>query len=182
MDLTNHFLIAMPDMQDNFFAESVVYVCSYSAEGCMGVIINKPSPLPLRQILSAQQHAEPQHLFDDYIFLGGPVQVDRGFVLHSPAGNWMSSIIVGDNLALTSSGDILPHLHDEQSVKQAMLFMGYTGWSAGQLERELAENSWLTVPASEHIIFGMPHEQRYHAAMLLLNIAPEQLIRTGGHA
>ena len=100
MDLTNHFLIAMPDMQDNFFAESVVYVCSYSAEGCMGVIINKPSPLPLRQILSAQQHAEPQHLFDDYIFLGGPVQVDRGFVLHSPAGNWMSSIVIGDNLAL----------------------------------------------------------------------------------
>ena len=182
MDLTNHFLIAMPDMQDNFFAESVVYVCSYSAEGCMGVIINKPSPLPLRQILSAQQHTAPQHLFDDCIFLGGPVQVDRGFVLHSPVGNWTSSIIVSDNLALTSSGDILSHLHDERYVQQALLFMGYTGWTAGQLERELADNSWLTVPANEHIMFGIPHEQRYQAAMSLLNIAPEQLIRTGGHA
>lgn len=182
MDLTNHFLIAMPDMQDAFFAGSVVYICSYSAEGCMGVIINKPSPLPLRQVLAAQQHEAPRHLADEYILLGGPVQADRGFVLHTPVGEWISSIAIGDTLALTSSGDILSHLHDEQYVKQALLFMGYTGWTAGQIERELADNSWLTVPANEQILFELPHDQRYHAAMALLNIAPEQLIRTGGHA
>ncbi|OAM31088.1 hypothetical protein A7P95_00885 [Eikenella longinqua] len=182
MDLSNHFLIAMPDMQDNFFAESVVYICSYSAEGCMGVIINKPSPLLLRQVLTAQQHELPVRPADEYILVGGPVQADRGFVLHTPVGNWLSSIAINDNLALTSSGDILNHLHDEQQVKQSLLFMGYTGWSAGQLERELADNSWLTVPANEQILFELPADQRYHAALALLNITPEQLIRTGGHA
>lgn len=182
MDLSNHFLIAMPDMQDHFFAGSVVYVCSYSAEGCMGVIINKPSPLPLRQVLAEQQHEVPIRPTDEYVLMGGPVQPDRGFILHTPVGKWLSSIAINDHLALTSSGDILSHLHDERYVQQALLFMGYTGWTAGQLERELADNSWLTVPANEQILFELPHDQRYHAAMSLLNIAPEQLIRTGGHA
>lgn len=181
MDLNNHFLIAMPDMRDAFFSGSVVYVCRYSAEeGATGVVINKPSPLPVRQILTGMKHAVPPQMEDDLILIGGPVQTDRGFLLHSPAGSWLHSLPVGGNLALTSSGDILEHL-DDGKVERALLLMGYSGWTPGQLEQELADNSWLTVAADEDILFRLPYAERYGAAVKLLHITPEQL-GAGGHA
>ena len=181
MNLTNHFLIAMPDMADPFFAGSVVYVCDYSEEGATGVVINKPSPLPVQQVLTAMTHAVPPSMAGQMILIGGPVQTDRGFLLHTPAGDWQSSLAVNDHIALTSSGDILDHLGDGGRVERAMLFMGYSGWTAGQLEQELADNSWLTVAADEQILFDLPYEARYDDAVKLLHIAPEQL-GAGGHA
>lgn len=181
MNLSNHCLIAMPDMRDPFFSGSVVYVCDYSDEGATGVVINKPSPLPVRKVLESMQHRVPPYFAEGYVLVGGPVQTDRGFLLHTPAGSWKSSLAVNNEIALTSSDDILAHLEDEAQVHKALLFMGYSGWSPGQLEQELADNSWLTVPADLGIVFDLPHEARYDAAIKLLNIVPEQL-GAGGHA
>lgn len=182
MNLTHHYLIAMPDMPDPFFAGSVVYVYHHSPEeGSMGLIINKPSPIPVHQGWGHTWRRIPDYLRDAYVLIGGPVRVNRGFVLHSPPGDWHNSLRINEQLALTSSTDILEHWDDHAQVEQAQLFIGHAVWAAGQLEQELADNSWLTVPADPNILFQTQAQDRYHAAMKLLNIRPEQL-GAAGHA
>lgn len=149
----------------------------------MGIIINKPTPIGMDIVFFADAKMVPNRFRDQFIMMGGPVQTDRGFVIHSPIGNWQSSLIVNDDIAITTSRDILEQLDDNnQAVQDILLSIGYCAWRGGQLEQEISQNTWLTVPADQHILFHLPAEQRYHAALAKLGIRPEMLSSKGGHA
>lgn len=183
VNLTDHFLIAMPAMTDPYFAKSLTYVCEHSEQGALGVVINKPIEMTLKMLLDqvgieleAEAHAE------ELVHFGGPVQMDRGFVLHQPVGEWMSTLAVNDSVALTTSKDVLEAVGRGQGPYKLLVSLGYAGWAAGQLEQELAQNAWLTVPASAAIIFDLPWEQRLTAAMQLLGVDLASLADGAGHA
>lgn len=183
LSLANHFLIAMPGMSDPLFAKSVVYICEHGEHGAMGVIINKPSGLVLAQLL--EQIDLP--LADDSantlaVHFGGPVQPDRGFVLHQPIGNWQSSLTVTDDMALTTSKDILKAVADGEGPDKIFVSLGYAGWEKNQLEEEIAANQWLTVAAEDWVIFDSADEERYRSATLLLGFDPSLLAGGAGHA
>lgn len=180
--LSNQFLIAMPSLADPFFGGSVVYVCEHNPEGAVGVIINKPSPITMDLLFDAAKTPTPMRFHNQRVMMGGPVQVDRGFLVHTPVGRWESSLLVTDDIAMTTSRDIIAGLADENSVHKAVVTIGYSSWSAGQLEHELAENAWLTAPADAGILFDMPYQERYQAAMQLLHFDVVQLSGLAGHA
>ncbi|MDP2878901.1 MAG: YqgE/AlgH family protein [Sulfuricella sp.] len=183
VNLTDHFLIAMPAMTDPYFAKSLTYVCEHTEQGALGVVVNKPIEMTLKMLLDqvgieleSEEHAE------ELVHFGGPVQMDRGFVLHQPVGEWMSTLAVNESVALTTSKDILEAVGRGQSPYKLLVSLGYAGWAAGQLEQELAQNAWLTVPASAAIIFDLPWEQRLPAAMKLLGVDLASLADEAGHA
>jgi putative transcriptional regulator len=189
-DLSNQFLMAMPGMVSGELAGTVIYLCEHSPKGALGLVINRPTDLNLAGLLekidlkleiapgqSAEHH--PAHL--PTVFYGGPVQTDRGFVLHSPAGDYSSSIKLG-RLALTTSRDVLEAVAHGNGPEQMFVTLGYAGWGAGQLENELTQNAWLTVAAQENIIFDLPPQDRYQAALKLLGVDPVMLTGVAGHA
>ncbi len=183
VNLTNHFLIAMPAMQDPYFARSLTYICEHSEEGALGIIVNRPTDMTLGSLF--EQIEIP--LADDSVsgqpvYFGGPVQMDRGFVLHSPVGKWTSTMAMNEDLGLTTSKDILEAVSNGSGPGRFMLTLGYAGWGAGQLEEELAQNAWLTVPASTDVIFDLPVTERFEAAMGLLGINLMTLSDQAGHA
>lgn len=183
MNLSNYFLVAMPSIEDPFFSESVIYVCEHNHGGAMGVIINKPTPISMDIVFQADDKTTPSRFQDCFVMVGGPVNTDRGFVIHTPIGNWQSSLVVNDEVALTASRDILEDISKEDSaIKDLLLTIGYASWSAGQLEQELAENSWLTVEADHDILFKQPAKYRYHAALAKLGVRPETLMGVAAHA
>lgn len=183
INLSNHFLIAMPSLDDPFFSESVVYLCEHNEDGAMGVIINKPTPISMDIIFFADGRTMPERFQNQYVMMGGPVQIDRGFVVHTPIGNWQSSLTIDDHTALTTSRDILEQLSQDDSIIQnVLLSIGYSSWSAGQLEKELSENTWLTVPADHDILFKTAPEDCYHAALAKLGIRPETLMSKAAYA
>lgn len=182
LSLANHFLIAMPDMQDQFFRESVVYICEHNADGAMGIIVNKPSPIMMDLLFDAAKTPTPERFHGQWVLMGGPVQVDRGFLVHTPTGSWESSLLVTDDIAMTTSRDIIIGLTQDNEVNKALATIGYSSWSAGQLEQELAANSWLSVPADMKVLFDIPYKQRYQAALKLLNINVANLSGLAGHA
>lgn len=183
INFTHHFLIAMPGLTDSPFERAVVYLAEHNEEGALGLVINRPLELNVRELLERvdivleqdARGAEP-------VFLGGPVQTERGFVLHRPLGEWQSSLKVNDEIALTSSKDVLQSLAERGEPRDALIALGYSGWSAGQLEQELAGNAWLTVPADPRIIFEVPAEERLNAAVGLLGIDFSSLSGAVGHA
>ncbi|MDO4997690.1 MAG: YqgE/AlgH family protein [Neisseria sp.] len=185
MDLTNHFLIAMPDMDDPFFAGSVVYLCRHDEDGALGVVVNKQSPMLMAMVFASGVSRVPERFLDQWIMLGGPVNLERGFVLHSPASKWQNSVMVNEDISLTSSRDIIEYIGQNQSeekISKLMLTLGCASWQAGQLEQELAENAWLTVKADEYILFDVPPEQRYAAAMAKLGVSEANLMQGAGRA
>lgn len=183
VNLTGHFLIAMPAMADPYFAKAVAYVCEHNEQGAMGIVINRPIDMSLNDLFE-QVNLEVQDatLGKTPIFFGGPVHVDRGFVLHQPVGNWQSSLIVSQDTALTTSKDILEASAKGNGPHKMLVTLGYAGWSAGQLEDELAHNAWLTVPAADGVIFDLPSEEKLTAAMGLLGIDFASLAEDAGHA
>jgi putative transcriptional regulator len=184
-DLTDHFLIAMPNMTDPNFAGTVVYVVEHGEKGAMGVVINRPIELSLADLLGRiDLDVDPtlESLSKTPVLLGGPVQNDRGFVLHSPHGQWSSSIRVSDQVALTSSKDVLESVARGTGPEQVSVALGYSGWGAGQLEDEIANNAWLTVKANENLIFSSPVDQRHNLAFGLLGFDPALLMPNAGHA
>ncbi len=185
--LTNHFLIAMPAMTDPNFARTLTYLCEHNPEGALGIIVNRPLDLKLGSLfervglpLTTGRHREKYQ--DLPVFFGGPVQTDRGFVLHRPAGRWQSTLRVGSDIGLTSSRDILQSMNDDGEPNDVLVSLGYAGWAAGQLEWEISQNAWLTVAADPEIIFGLPPEERLPAAMRLLGIDFANLSEVAGHA
>lgn len=182
MNLANHFLIAMPNMDDPFFQDSVIYICEHNEEGALGIIINKPSPITMDMIFALSDRNIPLRMQHESVMMGGPVQVDRGYVVHTPLGHWQSTLAVTDSIALTASRDIIENLSEEGAVDKALVSIGYSSWYKGQLERELADNIWLTVPADEHILFDVPYEHRYAAVFEKLGIDPSMLTLGVGHA
>ena len=183
-NLTDYFLIAMPEMDDQFFAGSVVYICEHNDEGAMGVCINKPSPLTMNQFFEAINERTPLQYDETAVLLGGPMQVDRGFLVHTPVGSWESSLLVTDDIAFTTSRDIIENLakNRDNDLNKTLATIGYSGWKKDQLEQELADNAWLVVPANQHIMFDVPVDERYQAALALLGVNAGQLVQGVGHA
>lgn len=183
VNLTNHFLIAMPAMADPNFSRTLTYVCEHTPDGALGIIVNRPTDMDLATLFEQVDiPLEREDFSGRPVYYGGPVQNDRGFVLHKPNGVWQSSLQVVNGLALTSSRDILVSMGSEGTPSDFIMALGYAGWSAGQLEWELSQNAWLTVPASADIIFGMSPEARLPAAMQLLGVDFANLSDVAGHA
>ncbi len=187
MNLTNHFLVAMPGMQDPRFQRSVIYVCEHNDEGAMGLMINAPIEVTVGGMLK-QVDIQPVHpqlntdSLDKPVLNGGPVSEDRGFILHRPKDHYQSSIQMADEVTVTTSKDILSVLGTEAEPESYIVALGYSGWEAGQLENELAENSWLTIEADPEVIFDTPLQDRWSKAVEKLGINPAQLSSQAGHA
>lgn len=188
-NLTHHFLIAMPNLEDETFSKSVIYLCEHTDSGALGIMINKPSDLKMRHLF------EKIELFcnDDKadkapVFLGGPVHTDRGFVLHEPViGDakeplYASSMQIAGGLEMTTSRDVLEAIAGGGGPSRVLVSLGYSAWGEGQLEAELAENSWLTVAADPRVIFDTPVAQRYQHALALLGVDAWALSPQAGRA
>lgn len=189
MNLTNHFLVAMPSMQDPNFKGSVVYVCEHNDEGAMGIVINLPIDISVASMLEQIEVERDLPINDPAsleqpVFNGGPVSGDRGFVLHlyQQDDHFDSSINITDQVAVTTSKDILPLLGTSEAPEKFLVALGYAGWSAGQLEQELAENTWLTTEANPDVVFNTPISERWDKAVAQLGISPAHLSTEKGHA
>jgi len=181
-NFSNQFLIAMPQVVEGSLAGSVIYICEHTERGALGLVINRPTDLTLSGLLARIDLKLEIELVDDLpVFLGGPVQADRGFVLHSPVRDYTSSIQMG-NLALTTSRDVLQAVAEGTGPERLFVTLGYAGWGAGQLEAEMAQNAWLNVDADTSVIFDVPPEDRYAAALKLLGVDPLMLASGAGHA
>lgn len=188
INLTNQFLIAMPGMGDPNFAGSVVYLCEHNEKGALGLVINKPVDIKLRNLFEkVELNLTREDLAEAPVYFGGPVQTERGFVLHerlSDQGSPYSSTlaIAGGALDMTTSKDVLEALAEGAGPRKLLVTLGYSGWGAGQLEDEIARNGWLTVDADPQIIFDTPVDQRYERAVSLLGFDPHMLSQEAGHA
>jgi len=181
--LANQFLIAMPAMADPNFNQTVTYVCEHSENGALGIIINRPMDMKLDEVFRQLNVESSDHeLADRPVLQGGPVHQDRGFVLHEAAGEWDSSLLVSDSIRVTTSRDILAAMARGDGPQRSLVALGYAGWEAGQLESEVTENAWLTVPAEPEIIFKTPYQDRWEAAAQLLGIDVNLLSSQAGHA
>jgi len=206
--LSHHFLIAMPGLEDPTFAKSVVYLCEHSERGAMGLIINKPGELSLKHLFDkVELPLSREDLLKANVLHGGPVQTERGFVLHDPMleedsvnseksetsasqdssaksnSIYASTLSVPGGLAMTTSKDVLEAMANGSGPKRVLVTLGYASWGEGQLESEIGENSWLTVEADPAVIFDTPIEQRYEKAMALLGLQqPWMLSSEAGHA
>ncbi len=183
VNLTQHFLIAMPAMVDPHFAKSLTLVCEHNENGALGIVINRPTDMNLHGLLEQIKIASAVDLFRSVpVHYGGPVQVDRGFILHRPIGTWQSTLAVGPEIGLTTSKDILEAVARGAGPERMLVTLGYAGWAPGQIEHELAQNAWLTVPATSEILFDMPAEERLAAAMNALGVDYANLSDVAGHA
>ena len=187
VSLAHHFLIAMPAMADANFSRTLTYICEHNAEGALGIIVNRPIDMNLAALfervdIPLEDEGVAGRFASLPVYFGGPVQTDRGFVLHRPAGQWQSTLAVGGEVGLTSSRDILQSMGAEGKPAEVIVTLGYAGWSAGQLEWEISQNAWLTVPADPHILFDLPPEERLPAAMQLLGVDFANLSEVAGHA
>ena len=198
IDLTNQFLIAMPGMGDGNFAGAVVYLCEHTADGALGLVINKPIDITLQNLFDkVELPLAPGTLGQQSVYFGGPVQTERGFVLHEAMpdadrpgdgphpgphpGPYNSTLKIPGGLQMTTSKDVLEALAQGRGPRRLLVTLGYSGWGAGQLEAELGRNGWLTVDAVPEIIFDTPVEQRYERAIALLGFDPRMLSTEAGH-
>lgn len=182
--LRNHLLIAMPDMADPNFAHSITYVCEHNDEGAMGIVVNRPLELTVADILS---HLQIDQFDDDFgnlsVLYGGPVQMERGFVLHRDLTNrWDTTLCVDGDICLTTSRDILVAIAHNEGPQESIIALGYAGWSAGQLDYEMSQNAWLSVKADPDILFATPYEQRWQKAASLLGVDMNLMSGQIGHA
>lgn len=192
INLTNHFLIAMPGLEDELFGKSVVYVCEHSPRGALGLVINKPADMTLPALFEkVELPLKRADLQTRPVFHGGPVQTERGFVLHEPiyvnADNkseslYASTMTIPGGLEMTTSKDVLEALSSGAGPQRVLITLGYSSWGEGQLESELGENSWLTVDASRDVIFDTPVEDRYERALGLLGLQSWMISNQVGHA
>ncbi|MEI6767836.1 MAG: YqgE/AlgH family protein [Betaproteobacteria bacterium] len=193
INLTHHFLIAMPSMQDDTFNKSVVYMCEHSERGALGLVINKPSEMTMKGLF--EKVDLPLGRLDltlSPVFQGGPVHTERGFVLHEPivlvepsTSNdpiYASTLSIPGGLEMTTSRDVLEALSTGAGPKKVLISLGYAAWAQGQLESEIAENAWLTVDADPDVIFDTPVAQRYDKALSLLGLESWMISPEAGHA
>jgi putative transcriptional regulator len=188
VNLTGHLLIAMPGMSDPFFSKSVTFICTHNQDGAMGVMINRPTDLSYETLFEKIKVDLAQcELAEKPVLYGGPVQPERGFVLHERSGEWDSTLSIAENTALTTSKDILESVAIGTGPTKMLLALGYAGWTAGQLEQEIAANSWLSVQAKDgetlhKILFECKAEDKLNASLALLGVNPAMLSNVAGHA
>ena len=182
-DLSNHFLIAMPSLEDPNFGGSLVFVAEHNEQGALGLVINRPMEIDLATLFRRiDLKLEGSALAGAAVMQGGPVQTDRGFVLHQPVGNWGSTVVVNDEIGLTSSRDVLEAVAAGTGPSRILVMLGYAGWGPGQLEDEVSRNAWLTVEADASVIFDAAADERLQRAFALLGINPAFLASAAGHA
>ncbi len=188
INFTHHFLIAMPGLQDATFAKSVIYMCEHSERGALGLVINKPSDINLKKLFEkVELPLLREDLTQSPVFQGGPVQTERGFVLHESVmpGNesiYASTMTIPGGLEMTTSKDVLEALSTGYGPRKVFISLGYSSWGQGQLESEISDNSWLTVGADPAVIFDTPVEQRYDKALMLLGLQSWMLSPEAGHS
>ena len=187
--LRNHFLIAMPHLEDSNFSGTVTYICEHNEDGALGIVINKPlEQLEVAELFAQLELPNPNSGLSEYeevvshIYEGGPVHHERGFIVHTGSANWDSSLQVSDELSLTTSVDILDAIANRRGPQQFLIALGCAGWEGGQLEKELQENTWLTCPANNAVLFDSPDEGKLQAAAGLLGIDINLLSSQAGHA
>ena len=187
-NFTNHFLIAMPGLEDEGFSKSVIYMCEHTERGALGLVINKPSDINLKKLFDkVELPLDRSDLSDALVFQGGPVQTERGFVLHESMmpgleAVYASTMSILGGLEMTTSKDVLEALSSGNGPKKVFVSLGYSAWGEGQLESEISDNSWLTVAADIAVIFDTPVEERYAKAMGLLGLESWMLSPDAGHA
>ncbi len=181
--LKSQLLIAMPSLEDPNFSRTVTYICEHNDQGAMGIVLNRPTDLSLSDVL---RHMDIEgglgNAGEQIVYLGGPVEEERGFVLHSHSPPWDSTLAVNDDISVTTSRDILEAMARGNGPAHTLVALGYAGWGAGQLERELQENAWLSGPSDESILFELPPDQRWEAAARLLGVDVNLLSSEAGHA
>ena len=187
MNLQNHFLVAMPGMQDPFFKRSVVYICEHTAtDGAMGITLTRPSEMTLEEMLAqieiTPEPRDPAIRLNRPVLAGGPIANDRGFVLHTPSDQFGASLQLTSDVMITTSRDILETLGTPNQPKQVLVALGYAGWEKDQLEEEIKANAWLTVEAEPDILFNTPINERWQAAARKLGIDIRQIAPHAGHA
>ena len=182
--ISHHLLVAMPGLLDPIFSKAVVYLAEHSGEGAMGIVINKPCELDLHALLTRLNlRSKESQSASEPVYYGGPIQQERGFVLHEPASTWSSTLRINEALALTSSKDILEATAKGIGPKKILVSLGYSGWGPGQLDSELASNSWLTIPLKDNkLLFDTPADVRFNEAFKILGIDPDNLSNCIGHA
>ena len=173
----------MPNLDDSFFERSVIYMCEHTEKGAMGLILNLPLEMDLHHLLSQMKLENASYSMAGHpVMTGGPVNTDRGFVLHTPMEGFHASVSLTDDLMMTTSLDVLNTLGTSAEPKQYLIALGYAGWDAGQLENEIKENSWLTVPANAEFVFDVPLEYKWEEATKLLGFDIWQIMPQAGHA
>ncbi len=183
--LEHHLLVAMPSMDDGYFEKTVIYIVEDNDSGTMGLILNLPNEqMTVGELLHHFKYpiVEALPYFDDPVFVGGPVDPERGFILHRPLGNWQTTLPLSDRLGMTVSEDLLKAMAAGKAPEDFIICLGYAGWTKGQLAEELQQNSWLTLPYNESLLFDIPAERKWHTALGTLGITPEFLSMEAGHA
>jgi len=180
---TNQLLIAMPTLADANFSRTVTLICEHNEHGALGVVVNRPTEVRLGTLF---EHfdivTDNEHIADTLVYAGGPVQLERGFILHAPLGAWDSTLTIEDDVGLTSSLDILAAMAAGEGPARSLVALGYAGWGGGQLEQEIADNAWLTVPGDTILLFDVPAEQRWQAAARKLGVDLGLIAGHAGHA
>lgn len=181
--LANQFLIAMPNLGDPHFFHTVTLICEHSAEGAMGIVVNRPIDLTLRDVfLQLDIDATQCRALNQPVHLGGPIQNNRGFVLHEPLGSWESTLPITDRLGVSTSRDILVAIARNEGPEHCLLALGYAGWAPGQLEQEIIDNAWLSGPAASDVLFEVPVDARWTTAAQRLGVDLTRLSGETGHA
>lgn len=182
-NLTNHFLIAMPALDDPNFSQTVTYVCEHSSEGAMGIIINRPLEMTLGDVFDQMSiESTDPGVNQDSVYSGGPVSAERGFVLHSPTEPWTSTLAISEQVSVTTSRDILEAVASCNGPEHTLVALGYAGWASGQLESEIADNAWLSGPANPDILFHTPVSDRWSAAARVIGVDLNLMSSDAGHA
>ena len=181
--LTNHLLVAMPGLDDPQFAQTVTLICEHGDKGALGIVLNKPLSMRLAEVLAQMKlPAQDEAVAEQIVLSGGPVHQDRGFVLHRPGGSWESTHKISDTIQVTTSRDVLAAMARGEGPQDAFIALGYAQWDAGQLERELKENAWLTLPVTDAVLFKLPYEDRWMAAWRSLGVDVTTVSTHAGHA
>lgn len=181
--LANNFLIAMPSQRNPIYEKSVIYICEHQPQGTVGLIINHPMQFPLGLVFD-QLHIEPIRIECNRqpLLFGGPVQPERGFVIHRPLGGWRSSLVLRDDVTVTTSNDIIRAIAEDTGPNDALVALGYVGWAANQLDQEIIDGAWLVCPYKAEILYNVPFEERWKYAGLTMGVNMNQLISGAGHA
>jgi putative transcriptional regulator len=181
--LANHLLVAMPSLGDGTFSQTVALICEHSERGALGIVLNKPLGMTLGDVMAQMKlEAADAGISEQPVLRGGPVHTDRGFVLHRPGGDWDSTHRISDAVQVTTSRDVLAAIARGDGPQDAFVALGYAGWEAGQLEREMLDNAWLSLPVDERIVFDLPFEDRWQAAWQLLGVDSSRVSLVAGHA
>ena len=181
--LANNLLVAMPSLADGHFAQSVTLVCEHSDKGALGIVLNKPLEMKLGDVLAQMKlDAAQPGTAEQPVLRGGPVHTDRGFVLHRPGGAWDSTHKISEQVQVTTSRDVLAAIARGEGPRNAFVALGYAGWEPGQLEQEILDNAWLSLPVNEQLIYEVPFEQRWQAAWQMLGVHSSRVSLVAGHA